>query len=94
MSQMEILAHELQNLGFKLNLKKCVWKPLQVMEFLVFLIDSTVMKLFLLEEKDIEEPQGMQTSFKQITCMSLSSCSPDWPMSSTLPAVETALLHY
>ena len=50
-SHMQTLARELQAVGFKLNHKKCVWEPVQVIEFLVFLVNSKTMKIYLPEEK-------------------------------------------
>ena len=46
-----ILINLLQDLGFILNTKKCSLEPSQVIEFLSFLVDSRIMKLFLPQEK-------------------------------------------
>ena len=46
-----ILINLLQDLGFILNIKKCSLEPSQVIEFLGFLVDSRIMKLFLPQEK-------------------------------------------
>ena len=46
-----ILINLLQDLGFILNTKKCSLEPSQVIEFLSFLVDSRIMKLFLPQQK-------------------------------------------
>ena len=40
-----------RTLGFKLNHTKCVWEPVQAIEFLGFLVNSKTIKIYLPEEK-------------------------------------------
>ena len=73
-AHIEIPAQELQNLGFKLNHKKCVWTPKREIEFLGFVINSTTM-LILLQEEKIQKIK--KECRQQEVCNSMTSGSSD-----------------
>ena len=65
-----ILINLLQDLGFILNTKKCSLEPSQVIEFLGFLVNSRIMKLFL--------PQEKVDQIKKECRFSQRPCPPNW----------------
>ena len=93
-SHMEILAWELQELGFKLNHRKCVWKPAQVIEFLGFLINSETMTIHLPEDKvqKVMKECRLLINKKSVTARELAHLI--GLLTSTIPAVSVAPLHY
>ena len=91
---MQTLARELQALGFKLNQKKCVWEPVQAIEFLGFLVNSKTMKIYLPEEKieKVMKKYRHAINKRSVTARHLAHLI--GLLSSTTPAVSVVTLHY
>lgn len=91
---MKILAHELQSLGFVLNEKKCIWDPKRIIEFLGFLIDSVSMSIYL----PVDKVQKVKKECRHILNRAHQSgrqlAQIIGLLSSIIPAVEIAPLHY
>ena len=81
-------------MGFRLNHKKCVWARSQVVDFLGFRIDSTTMKLFLPEEKIDKILKECRHLLNKTVVLVRNLAHLIGLLSSTLPAVKIALLHY
>ena len=93
-AHMRKAANLLEDLGFLLNKKKCVWTPTQRKEFLGFEVDSNTMHLYL-PPKKVEKirkecksvrAQGHLTVRRLAHLIGL--------LTSTIPAVLPAPLHY
>ena len=87
-------ANLLEELGFLINKKRCVWTPSQRIEFLGFKVDSNIMHLYL-PPKKVEKirkecksvrAQGHLTVRRLAYLIGL--------LTSTIPAVLPAPLHY
>jgi len=93
-THMGILASSLEELGFLMNTKKCVKGPLQVIEFLGFLVDSRQMTLSLPQDKmhKIEKECRHLMNKRQATVRLLAHVIE--LLNSTVQAVLPARLHY
>ena len=94
MSHMQTLARELQALGFKLNHKKCVWEPVQAIEFLGFLVNSKTMKIYLLEEKIQKVMKECRHTINKRSVTARHLAHLIGLLSLTAPVVSVAPLHY
>ena len=94
MSHMQTLARELQALGFKLNHKKCVWEPVQAIEFLGFLVNSKTMKIYLPEEKIQKVMKECRHTINKRSVTARHLAHLIGLLSSTAPAISVAPFHY
>ena len=94
MSHMQTLARELQALGFKPNHKKCVWEPVQVIEFLGFIVNSKTMKIYLPEEKIQKVMKECRHTINKRSVTARHLAHLIGLLSSTAPAISVAPLHY
>ena len=90
----QLLAHELTSLGFKLNHKKCVWIPTQRLDFLGFQIDSIQMKLYLPSEKVEKITKECRHFVNKSEVSARDFAHLIGLLSSTIPTIEVAPLHY
>ena len=72
-------ANLLEELGFSLNQKKCVWTPTQRMEFLGFEVDSNTKISLPSTQKGGEDQEGMQECESSRPPDSQKTSTPDWP---------------
>ena len=92
MSHMQTLARELQALSFKLNHKKCVWEPVQAIEFLGFLVNSKTMKIYLPEEKIQKVMKECRHTINKRSVTARHLAHLIGLLSSTAPAISVAPL--
>ena len=88
------VARQLEELGFTLNRKKCIWSPTQIIEFLGFIVNSLAMTIHLPHDK-IEKikKECRHVSHKQeVTACQLAHLV--GLLSSSIPAIAPAPLHY
>lgn len=85
------VAELLSRLGFTINTKKSVLDPTQSMEFLGFVVRSTLMTLSLPQEKVAKTRKEYQHLKNHLRTTPRQLCPPDW---SAHPAVDLAPLHY
>lgn len=93
-SHMRVLAHELECLGFKLNQNKCVWTPTQTIEYLGFLINSVKMTISLPDDKLHKIKKECRHLYNKRRATARELAHLIGLLSSTIPAVSVAPLHY
>ena len=89
-----IAINLLNNLGFLLNLKKCITEPSQVMEFLGFVINSVEMTLSLPESKVSKIKKERRHAQNQHSMTGRQLAHLIGLLSACIPAVLEAPLHY
>ena len=91
---LQVVTTLLAQLGFVLNLKKCVTSPTQIIEFLGFLINSITMTLSLPSEKvgKLQKECRHTINLKSVSGRHLAHLI--GMMTSCIPAIQEAPLHY
>ena len=91
---LKVVTYLLKHLGFILNQKKCVMTPTQSIEFLGFRVGSTRMTLSLPLEKvhKVQKECRHTCNMSSVTGRQLAHLI--GLMTSTLPAIQEAPLHY
>ena len=90
----QLVTSTLHSFGFSLNNKKCIIEPTQKIEFLGFVIHSQKMKLTLHSQKVLKVVKECRhtNNIKSVTARHLAHVI--GPMTSCLPAILPAPLHY
>ena len=88
------VAETLSKLGFVINTKKSIFEPTQEIEFLGFIVDSKTMHLLLPQEKvdKVKKSCRSMTNKEVVTPRQLAHLI--GLLTSTLPAILPAPLHY
>ena len=81
-------------LGFVLSEKKCIFKPIQVIEFLGFVVDSIQMKIYLPEKKVKDIVKQCQRLWRIRTVSAHALAHLIGEMTATMPTVFPVVLHY
>ena len=91
---MEAVAQELRALRFSINLKKYIWEPNQIIEFLGFSINSVSMTISLPSDKIKKVLKECSHALNAIRVSGRQLAQLIGLLSSTIPAIAPAQLHY
>ena len=89
-----IVAQCLQTLGFILSYKKCVFEPVQAIEFLGFKVDSLKMKILLPQLKVKSIMKECRNLLRQRTVSAHRLAHLIGKMTAAIPAILPVALHY